>query len=276
MKNNLKIVVGLLLLMALASCGASKKMTYFQPKVERKANDVVDIPSYRLQSVVRFKPDDVLGISVNIPGEGGIASDYNLPLIPSATSENTGEGSPVNTGMGRQAFWIKKDGNIDFPVIGLVKAAGFTQSELEDELKERLREKVTIPALVTVRLLNFSITLSGEVNRPGTYPVSEDNINLYKALALAGDMTIYGKRDNVTLLRQMPDGVYKRIYLDMSKEDIISNPYFFLQQRDEIYVAPISSRTQATDSSPRLNLVTAIGSFAMSLTTFILMLTKFK
>jgi len=272
MKKVFRVYVWFFLLLVLASCGASKKVTYFQARVDRTGK-VVDLPSYRNENIVRFRPDDILGISVNIPGEANIANDYNLPLVPTATSENSTEDN-VNTGLGRQAFLIDKDGNIDFPVLGLIKATGYTQTEFQVVLKERLREKILAPTIITVRLLNFMITVSGEVNRPGILSYSGDNLNLYQALALAGDMTIQGKRNDITLLRQKPDGGYTRVSLDISKESIISNPYFFLQQHDEIYVAPISSRAQSADISPRLGIITGIGSFAMSLTTFILMLTK--
>jgi len=274
MKNNFRSYAWFFLLLALASCSASKKVTYFQSKIDRTGK-IVDLPSYRNENIIRFRPDDILGISVNVPGESNIANDYNLPLVPTATSENSTEEN-VNAGMGRQAFLIDKEGNIDFPVIGLIKASGYTQTEFQVVLKERLREKLIAPTIITVRLLNFNITISGEVAAPGNYKVSGDNINLFQALALAGDMTIQGKRNTITMLRQKQDGGYTRVSLDMSKEEIISSPYFFLQQNDEIYVAPISTKAQNADVSPRLSIITAVGSFAMSLTTFILMLLNTK
>jgi polysaccharide export outer membrane protein len=94
------------------------------------------------------------------------------------------------------------------------------------------------------------------------------------ALALAGDMTIYGRRDNIMLLRQKPDGGYLRIHLDISKEETISSPYFFLQQDDELYVVPNSSRAQNADISPHLSVILGVSTFVMSFVTFVLMLTK--
>ena len=186
-----------------------------------------------------------------------MASDYNLPLIPSATTENSTEGT-INSGVGRQAFLIRKDGTIDFPVIGTIKVAGYTQEELEANLKALLMTKLLEPPVITVRLLNFSIFFSGEVGRPGRISVEKDNINLLEALSLAGDMTIFGKRDDVELWRPKPDGSYDRISLDISKEDIVSSPYYFLHQNDHIYVKPISAKTQATETSPRLTLISQL------------------
>ena len=265
--------ISFLLLILSVSCISSKKVQYFQTEGERKGKIIDNIPSYALQNTVRFQPDDVLGITVNVPGEQAVASDYNLPLVPAANSENSSEES-VNLGVGRQAFLIAKDGTIDFPVLGVMKVAGYTQGELERYIKERLSEKLLAPPVVTVRLLNFTITLTGEVGGPGTYTVSKDHINLLEALALAGDMTIYGKRDDIVLLRPKPNGGYQRISLDISKEDIISSPYFFLHQNDIVYVKPSKAKTQTADVSPWLNLGMGISSFMMSLVTFVLLLTQ--
>lgn len=262
----------LLVVIVTSSCTASKKVPYFQSKAERKGK-IVDLPSYRLENTVRFKPDDILGITVNVPGEQSVASDYNLPLVPAATSENSTEDF-VSTGIGRQAFLIGKDGTIDFPVVGIIKVAGYTQGELEKYLKERLSEKLVAPSIVTVRLLNFKITMTGEVGAPGSYTINGDHINLVEALALAGDMTISGKRDDIRLLRPKPDGGYTEVSLDITKEDIISSPYFYLQQNDIVYVIPNSQKTQSAEVSPRWGFITGVASFAMSLFAFILVLAK--
>jgi len=259
-----------LLIALLASCGASKKVTYIQSEVSRKGK-VVDLPSHRKENFIRFQPDDILGITVNVPGEPAVAADYNLPLIPLGNTENSTD--YVSTGMGRQTFLIKKDSTIDFPVVGIIKVAGYTQDELENYIKERLTEKLKAPAIVTVRLLNFTITFAGEVNRPGPITVSKDHINLLEALALAGDLSINGKRDDIRVLRPTEDG-YKEISLNISKESVISSPYYYLHQNDYVYVPPISQRTQSADVSPRWSSSVGIYSFVVSVITFILMITK--
>ena len=262
-----------LLLMLEASCSSSKKMQYFQSQERRKGMVIPNIPSYMSKNTVRFQPDDVLGITVNVPGEQGIANDYNLPVVPAATTENSNE-DEIRTGIGRQAFLISKEGTIDFPVLGVIKAAGFTQGELEKYIKERLRGILIAPSVVTVRLLNFTLTVTGEVGRPGTFTVMKDHINILEALALAGDMTVYGKRDDITLLRPKPDGNYERISLDISKESIISSPYFFLHQNDILYVMPTKAKSQSADTSPWLNVGMGITSFAISLVTFAIFLSN--
>jgi len=272
MKVKFGIYSLLFLFLVLESCSSSKNVTYFQTNDNRKGR-IVDIPSYRNESVIRFRPDDVLGITVNVPGEPGVAADYNLPLVPRASSENSTE-QFVDPSVGRQAFLIRKDGTIDFPVIGIIKVSGYTQAELEDHLKKVLMEMLLEPPVITVRLLNFTITVIGEVGISGKISVDRDNINILEALALAGDMTIYGKRDDVVLMRQRPDGGYTRVSLDITKESIISSPYYFLQQNDHLYVKPNNARTHAADISPRLNVAIGVSSFAMTLVTFVLFLSK--
>jgi len=258
--------------MMITSCISSKRVTYFQSGA-KKNEKVVDIPSYRLESVVRFKPDDILAITVNVPEEPSVAAMFNLPMVPQATPENSTEDF-VSTGSGRQTFLINKQGEIDYPVLGKIKVTGLNQDELENHLKDRLREYVKVPTVVTVRLMNFKILVTGEVNSPGFKAVEKDQINLLEALALAGDMTIYGKRDDILLKRQLPNGSYRHVKLDINKLNIIESPYFFLQQNDAIYVKPIKAKSQTADISPMLNVVTGVISFSLSLVTFILMITK--
>ena len=272
----MKVKIGIyslfILLLIFESCGSSKRVIYFQSEKSIKGQ-IVNLPSYRNEKTVRFGPDDVLSITVNVPGEPNIAADYNLPMLPVATPENATE-DYVNQSAGIQTFLIKKDGTIDYPVIGNIKVSGYTQGELENLLKEKLMQNnLKVTPIVTVRLRNFDIFINGEINRPGRIRVDRDNINIFQALSLAGDMTIYGRRDDILLIRQTPDG-YDRISLDISKEDIISSPYYFLQQNDELYIKPNNARAQVADISPSLNTVLGIGSFLMSLTTFILLLAK--
>ena len=222
---------------------------------------VVDIPSYRLESTVRFQPDDILGIAVNVPGEPTVASDYNLPLVPLAGVDNaTGA---INTGVGRQTYLVTKDGTINFPVLGILKVAGYTQYELEKYLTERLSEKLIAPTVVSVRLLNFNVYFVGEVS--GRVSISRDHINLLEALAMGpGNLPLTSKHDDISIIRENPDGSYKRISVDISREDLISSPYYFLHQNDVIYVAPTRVRSQSADISPRYGFVLGLASLALT------------
>ena len=251
------------------SCTAYKKVPYLQTKDNR---DEINLHTLIKESPVRFRSDDVLSITFNTPGEQGIAYDYNLPLQPAAT--NPGD-LYLNTGTGRQTFLVNKDGEIDIPVLGIVKVEGYTQSELEAHLKTILKRQLKIDPVVTVRLMNFKINVIGEVNRPGSHSITDKgHLNILEALSLAGDMTLYGSRDNVFVIRAMPNGELKRVRLDISKSEITLSPYFYLQQNDIVYVMPSKLRAQTADVSPTLGTVLSVGSFVMAITVFCLSFVK--
>ena len=244
----------------MASSCSSRKVIFFQTKEKRKGM-VVDIPSYRLESTVRFQPDDVLGISVSVPGEPAVASDYNMPLVSIASTDNaTGA---INSGIGRQSYLVDKDGTINFPVLGVLKVAGYTQYELEKYLTDRLSENLIAQTVVSVRLLNFTVYFVGEVG--GRVSVSRDHINLLEALAMGpGNLPLTSKHDEITIFRENPDGSYKRFNVDISREDLISSPYYFLHQNDVIYVAPTRVKSQSADISPRYSFILGLASLALT------------
>ena len=245
------------------SCTSYKKIPYLQTKGNV---DEIDLFTLAKGSTVRFQPDDVLSITFNTPEEQSIAYDYNLPLQPAAT--NPGEMN-INMGTGRQTFMVNKEGEVDIPVLGLIKVEGFTQAELENHLKKTLRKQLKVDPVVTVRLMNFRINVIGEVNRPGAHIITDrDHVNVLEALSMAGDMTLFGSRDKVFVLREMPDGKLKKVKLDISKADVTSNPYFYLRQNDIVYVEPSKVRAQTADISPALGTAISLATFAMSMTFF--------
>jgi polysaccharide export outer membrane protein len=194
-----------------------------------------------------------LGITVNILEEQTIASDFNLPLQPSATSESARTGT-IDTGVGRQTFVVQKDGTVNFPIIGKIKVVGYTQGELEEVIKKLIQDEVKdLDPIVTVRLLNFNITVTGEVGKPNQIEVTKDHVNILEVLALAGDMGIKGDREHVTILRERPENKIDKIVVDISNIDVVSSPDFYLQQNDVVYVPPIKSRTEDADSMKKLS-----------------------
>ncbi|GHT14632.1 polysaccharide export outer membrane protein [Bacteroidia bacterium] len=271
MKFNNWILSFFVLLIIVSSCTPYRKVQYLQ--IEEDMGSEYQLVSHYKESVIRFQPEDVLSITVNILGEPILASDFNLPFVPSATNENSTE-DYVNMGVGRQTYLVDKEGNIDFPTLGLIQVTGRTQSELEKYIKSviisdylKSKDYSNVPCVVTVRLLNFGILIAGEVNRPGRIAISRDHVNVLEALTLAGDMTIYGKRDDVRIYRETPDGNIKAIHLDLTKETILSSPDFYLHQNDMIFVAPMRARAISADM-PQLSTIVTLGSFLMTLITF--------
>jgi polysaccharide export outer membrane protein len=213
----------------------------------------------------------VLAITVNVVGEQKIALDYNLPIQPAATSFEGEEF--VDPGVGRQTYLVLEDGTIDFPTLGRIKVAGYTQEELQKHIKKLLHERMKVDPVVTVRLMNFKVLVIGEVNKPGQYTIGKRRIDLFEALTLAGDLTINGKRENVLIRRQLPDGTFKYVKLDLSKAEVTTSPYFYLQQNDMIYVQPNRAKTLQSDIS-LWNTVMSITSFLMGVITFLAVYTK--
>ncbi|GHT05736.1 polysaccharide export outer membrane protein [Bacteroidia bacterium] len=256
----------LLLLTGSISCTSYKKVPYLQTGGK---GEEIRLLSLAKDNTVRFQPDDILSIVINVTGESSVASNYNLPLQPTATTHND-LGSDLNSGVGRQTYLVNKEGRIDFPNLGSIQVSGYTQGELEQYLKALLRRDLKADPIVTIRLMNFKISVLGEVNRPGSYPVSKDHINLMEALALAGDMTIYGKRDDVKLIRTLPNGETKIITLDISDAQIVSSPYFYLHQDDEIYVVPNKIKAKSSDIGSQTSILISLGSILLSATTTVI------
>src|SRR5690606_29050746 len=130
----------------------------------------------------------------------------------------------------------------EFPVLGTVQVAGLTRQELIKHLKEEVSEYVQDPIL-NIQIINFQVTVLGEVNRPGTFTVPDERLSLSKALGLAGDLTIYGKRDNILIIRETGETKeYK--YVDLTDSALLNSPYYYLQQNDVVYVEPNSAQMQ--------------------------------
>jgi len=261
----------LLLCVCLAfSCTSYKKVPYLQ-SVDKDSE--IDYASIYRSGILRFQPDDVIAITVNAVEEQDIASDFNLALQPAAHTDNTGEGV-IQQGHGRQTYQVDKNGEIDFPVLGKIKVLDLTKDELEASLKRSLGSILKDPPIVTIRMLNFKVSVTGEVSRPGQYSVSKDRINVIEALALAGDMTLYGERDKVRIMREMPDGELKMVYLDISREDVMASPYFYLKQNDVIYVQPNKARARSADIGSQTSILISLGSMLLSLVSLVVLITK--
>ena len=223
-------------------------------------------------SVLRYQKDDVLGITVNASGESSVAvSDFNLPLQPIATTENSTEFS-VAQGLGRHTYLVNAQGDIDFPVLGAIKVEGLTQGELEFTLKQALKKYLKTDPIITVRLMNYRVSVLGEVARPGQYGVVKNHINIFEALALAGDMSIYGRRDNVRLMRTLPDGETQIIKLNLNNPELINSPYFYLQQDDMLYIEPNKVRAKSSDIGSQTSILLSIGSMLLTVVNLVVLI----
>ncbi len=158
---------------------------------------------------------------------------------------STGQTSSKNQITG---YLVDNDGMINFPIVGKIHVAGLTKTECEDLIKGKIQPYLarTENPLVSIRTSSYRITVIGEVNRPGVIPVATEKISLIEALAEAGDMTIYGKRDNVLLVREDKSGEKHKVRLNMNDANIINSPYYYLQQNDIVYVEPHKVKARNT------------------------------
>lgn len=244
MNKTFKITIYLLLslftVLFLASCANTKKVAYFN-----NVGDSVRIASQSgLDPVIQKK--DILSITVSsLSNEATVIFNTpNLPITPNATfAANT----PQTAG-----YLVADNGTIKFPVIGAISAAGLTKKQLEDNITKLLVDrKLLFDPIVSARFLNFRVTVLGEVNHPGVINVPSEQISILEAIGQAGDLTIYGLRNNVILIRQEgKDKLVKRLNLNSS--DILQSPYFFLKSNDVIYVEPGKAKAASTDRITQL------------------------
>ena len=224
----------------LSSCGSTKNVAYL------KNSDYIDFKSSEYLYDAKIMPKDILTITVNTVNPEA-SEPYNLVV---STAINTGNGGQ-NLGSNRalQTYLVDNAGHIEFPVLGTLEVGGLTKSQCEkmihDKLKPFLNE--TENPVVTVRMSNYKISVLGEVNRPGMFNVGNEKINILEALAQAGDLTIYGVRDKVKLIREDSKGKKEIFTVNLNDASIISSPYYYLQQNDIVYVEP--NKVKARNSS---------------------------
>lgn len=212
----------------------------------------------------RIMPKDLLTITVSST-EPEAAVPFNLTVPTIQNSNLTSQISQAAL----QTYLVDNNGDVQFPVLGKLHLGGLTKSEAEAYIIDKLKESFKELPIVNVRLVNYKVSVLGEVNHPGTFTVANEKINLFEALALAGDMTIYGKRGNVKLLREHSDGKKEIITMDINKSDIINSPYFYLQQNDVLYVEPNKAKSKNSDIGQTTTLLMSATSILISLVSLI-------
>ncbi|MBT8271283.1 MAG: polysaccharide biosynthesis/export family protein [Bacteroidia bacterium] len=255
--NPLLKIAFLFAVFALTSCVSRQEMVYFQDEILTEAYDTSNS-----NFEIRFKPDDMLTIQVSAL-DPDVARPFNLTVVSTSRDILDAQG-PLRL----QTYLIDKEGNIEFPVLGTIKIGGMSRSEANAMLKTRLTEYIKDP-IVNIRLANFTITVLGEVNRPGTYTVLDERISLNEALGLAGDLTIYGKRENVLLIREI-DGEKRYAKFDLTSINVVSAPQYYLTQNDVIYVEPNNARLRQGNVSQNNNLIVSIVATLATITAILI------
>jgi polysaccharide export outer membrane protein len=162
-------------------------------------------------------------------------------------------------------YLVDNDGNIDYPVLGKLRVQGLTTRECEAMIRKALLEYLSEEPTVTVRVSNFKVSVLGEVNHPGTFKVEDERINIFQALAMAGDMTLFSIRKDVQLLREDSTGRVVIHHLDLTKADITQSPFYYLQQNDILYVKPTKSKVHSNTFNSNTSMWTSIVSIALTI-----------
>ena len=236
-------------LLSLASCGSYKKLTYLQDMEVQTTYDEKEQPN------VLIGVNDKLRIVVTCQ-EPTLAAPFNLSTGVFSVNPETGESVTKLSSEAESGYVVDKNGYIDFPVIGLVKAEGLTLEGLREDLIDKIIEtKYIKDPIVLVEFMNFQFTVLGEAN-PGNYNVPNGHINLLEALALAGDLKPSAKRDDVWVIRT--ENGQRMVYsVDMRSKDLFESPAFNIQQNDIIYVKPLKSVKDA-DATKRSSVITTV------------------
>lgn len=218
----------------------------------------------------KIKPKDLLTITVNT-SDPEAATPFNLTIQSTSTSASRQTLTQQPT---LQQYLVDNQGCINFPVLGKLHLGGLTKHEIESMIRERLKPYLREVPIVTVRMVNYKISVLGEVATPGTFTINNEKVNVLEALAMAGDMTIWGLRDNVKLVREKENGEKEIILLNLNQADIVNNPYYDLQQNDILYVSPNKTKAKNSDIGQSTSLWVSATSILVSIAS--LLVTVFK
>jgi polysaccharide biosynthesis/export protein len=258
-----KIVAVVFLLSAiigLNSCSQHKNIAYFQ-----NIDQVSELNGSSFESTMQ--PDDLLLIIVSAPDQEA-AAPFNL------TTENipTVIGQAGMAQRQQQLYLVDKNGAIDFPVLGQIQIGGLTKTEVVKQLKDKLALYIKNP-IVNIRIMNYKITVQGEVTKPGSYPINSERVTLVEALGMAGDLTIYGKRNNIVVVRET-QGKKTVGRVDLTKADFINSPYYYLSQNDLVYVEPNKAKSSSSTFNQNTTVWISIASLVSSAVFSILLINK--
>lgn len=250
-------LLGLVLPVLFFNCASPKKMVYFQgPPAAIEASK-----SYS----VKFQADDLLSIYVT-----GIdietVKPFNLPTLTSSSSGGYDQGAPTAPG-----YLIDAEGYIEFPMIGKIKMGGLTRSAATDTLKVKLKPFLTNPNVI-IKMMNFKVTVLGEVHNPGTFTIPNERITLPEILGIAGDLSINGKRKNILVIRDV-DGKKTEYRVDLTSKALFESPVYYLNQNDLVYVEPNRAKNNASAFNPNTATV-VINATSILITIFLLLRAK--
>jgi polysaccharide export outer membrane protein len=242
MANRYRFFLAIMLSAGLFSCGPSKKAheaRIYLRGIDTSKNLTVNIPEPIIHK------SDILSITVfsNNPEATALYNQLQSLNAPSSAGASSTSGGVTPTA----GYLVDIKGNIYFQDLGLIKVEGLTKLQLTDTLNEKLKQYLTNP-YVEIRFLNARVTMLGEINKPGTINIPEQRISILDAIALSGDLTVYGKKDNILIVREK-DGMRQTARLNLLNPAIYESEYFYLQQNDLVYIEPIQKKPKGDDQA---------------------------
>lgn len=237
------------------SCISKKDIVYFQ-------NDEIENYKSSNDYKLRFKPDDLLQITISSEDLLSV-QPFNLPVVAYTTVKNGMFGQPQ-----LQSYLIDSEGFIQFPVLGKIRVGGLTRSEVISQLERKLDPDYVRNPIININIINFKVTIQGDVGRPGTFTVPNERLSVFDAIGLAGDLNITAKRDNIVVVREQNDEKIK-CYLDLKSNKVFSSPCYYLQQNDIVYVEPNNAKVRDASFSRQNGLWISVASIFISILTLI-------
>lgn len=230
-------------------CGSTKNVAYLQEDDSDGLFEEQFPEQTKLMYDATIMPKDLLTITVSAT-EPEAVRPFNL-VNPSYTS-----GSELRTtGQPQlQTYLVDNAGYVNFPVVGQIYLKGLTKNQAEEKVKGLLMDYIKEEPIVSVKFVNYKISVLGEVARPNTFTIVNEKVNIFEALAMAGDMTIYGRRDNVKIIREDAEGRKRIIYMNLNDKNLIYGDDFYLQQNDVVYVQPNNVKAQNSSIGQATNL----------------------
>lgn len=252
-RNIVLLMVVALAFWVLPSCTPTKTLTQRAVYFKGISDSALALTSPEYEPVLQ--KGDILYIGVITPNEKS-AKLFNMPNFYAGT-----DNAPVNSNSSvsnpTQGYLIDETGMITFPLLGKLKADGVTKAVLTDTISNRIKQYID-SAIVSIRLLNYRVTVLGEVVRPGAYSIPSERVSILDAIGLAGDLTIYGRRDNIRVIRNM-NGVRQTSTLNLNSGNVFASPYFYLRQNDIVYVELNDRKVANTDQANIRNISLLLG-----------------
>ena len=243
--SRLLLLIALLINVFLWSSCSSSRKSYHQTLYFRDISDSLSKLA-PIEFEQRFLPGDILYVNVVTPNKE-MAEVLNQPISMNATGSS---GGPLG-------YLVENDSSITFPLLGKLKVGGRTKSSFSADLTNRLKYYVDSP-IVTVRLLNYRVTMLGEFNKPGTITIPNERVNILDAIGLAGDLTMYGIRDSIRIIRQN-EGKIESGTINLNSGKMFDSPYFYLKQNDIVYVKMQKRKLASADQAALRNISIGLG-----------------